>query len=128
MPSLDAILAFGQAFELHDNPVFLTTFILLSYRRLMNQYLAPTLSSTFVTVLIAAASAQLAPFVYKSASPRPPSSSPSVPNSDYTDEPDLAAGAPTPSDTAAATAAVAAAGLEDAARLLQSVIAHFFGY
>ena len=64
MPSLDAFLAFGKAFDLHNNPVFLITFILLSYRRLVNQYLAPTFGSTILTVLIAAACAQLAPFVY----------------------------------------------------------------
>lgn len=127
MPSLDAFLAFGKAFDLHNNPVFLITFILLSYRRLVNQYLAPTFGSTVLTVLIAAACAQLAPFVSSAMSVQLPPSSPSVPNTDYADEPDLSAGAPTTSDAAAATTAVTAAGVEDAIRLLHGAIAHFIG-
>ena len=127
MPSLDAFLAFGKEFELHNNPVFLVTFIFLSYRRLMSQHFAPTIGSTVLTVLIAASCAQLAPLLYSAASPHIPPSSPTNPNPNHADEPDLSAGAPTTSDAAAATAAVTSAGVEDAMRLLHGVIAHFLG-
>ena len=55
-----------------------------------------------------------------------PPSSPTVPNTDYADEPDLSSGAPTTSDAAAA-AAVTAAGVEDAIRVFRGAIAHFIG-
>lgn len=50
---------------MHENPVFLIVFVVLSYRRLTNENLKITISSTMLTVLIAAACAQLAPFVFE---------------------------------------------------------------
>jgi hypothetical protein len=128
--SLDAMLTLGKAFNLHNDPVFLIVFILLSYKRLMNQYLAPTLGSTFVTVFISAACAQLAPFVYTAASPYlpPPSPPPIVPAHDYPDEP--APAAPAAPATPAAPVAPAAANklpIEHAERLLSMTLERWLG-
>lgn len=53
-----------QSSGMHENPVFLIVFVVLSYRRLSSQNLKITISSTILTVLIAAACAQLAPLVF----------------------------------------------------------------
>ena len=128
--SLDAILTIGKSFDLHNDPVFLTTFILLSYKRLMNQYLAPTIGSTFVTVFIAAACAQLAPFVYTAASPYLPpfSPPPTVPVPDYADEPDLSDGASAaPSAVHTSNHAASQVAMEHAERLLRTTLERWLG-
>ena len=62
--ALHATHEFIQSSGMHENPVFLIVFVVLSYRRLTNQNLKITISSTILTVLIAAACAQLSPLVF----------------------------------------------------------------
>lgn len=99
MPNLDAVFVFAKALGLHDDAVFLTVFIVLSYRRLVDQDLHITLGSTMVTILIAAASAQLAALLLKSTFGPPMDPVPD--------------GAPL--------------GFDDAAQLLHSATERFFG-
>ena len=99
MPNLDAVFVFAKALGLHDDAIFLTVFIVLSYRRLVDQDLHITLGSTMVTILIAAASAQLAALLLKSTFGPPTDPVPD--------------GAPL--------------GFDDAAQLLHSATERFFG-
>lgn len=59
MFTVAAFLELLRSTDLQQNPVFLTVFIALSYRRLFNSAQAITIGSTILTALVAAACSQL---------------------------------------------------------------------
>ena len=70
MLTLASAAGFVHALGLHDDPVFLTVFVLLSYRRLNRADTPISFGSTVLTVLISAACSQLLPHALGRSSPR----------------------------------------------------------
>ena len=61
LTAVDVLTQSLQAFGLHDDPVFLTVFVILSYRRLTNPNVTITIGSTLLSALIAASCTRLIP-------------------------------------------------------------------
>jgi len=58
---IETIVDLTTSGNFHNDPVFLTIFIILSYKRLTDDVLSITIGSTILSILISAACTQLAP-------------------------------------------------------------------
>ena len=72
-----------QSLELHNDPMFLTVFVILSYARLRNPAASISIGSVLLTVLVSAACAQLSRTIPMEtlfqSPPSPPTSPPTIP-------------------------------------------------